>query len=60
MANTDIHPAFSLSPIYHEVVIIGAGISGICMGAQLKRKFGVTDIVILEKEDGIAGYVAPF
>ena len=41
-----IHAAFSQPPIYHEVVIVGAGISGICMGAQLKRKLGVTDIKV--------------
>lgn len=53
--SSEIHPIFSQAPEYHHVVIVGAGISGICMGAQLKRKLGVTDIKILEKEDGIAG-----
>jgi cation diffusion facilitator CzcD-associated flavoprotein CzcO len=36
------------------VAILGAGMSGICMGIQL-RKQGVTDFVILEKADSVGG-----
>jgi len=36
------------------VVIIGAGIAGLCMGIQL-RKLGIDDFVIFEKADGIGG-----
>lgn len=38
----------------HEVVILGAGMSGLCAGVQLKRA-GIHDFVILEKQDGLGG-----
>ena len=38
----------------HEVVILGAGMSGLCMAIQLKRA-GRNDFVILEKQDGLGG-----
>lgn len=38
----------------HEVVILGAGMSGLCMGARLRRA-GITDFVILEKQPGLGG-----
>ena len=38
----------------HEVVILGAGMSGLCMAIQLKRA-GRHDFVILEKQDGLGG-----
>ena len=38
----------------HEVVILGAGMSGLCMGIQLKAA-GQHDFVILEKQDGLGG-----
>lgn len=44
--SSKIHSAFSQPPIYHEVTVVGGGVSGICLGAQLKRKFGVTDIKV--------------
>ena len=37
-----------------QVVIIGAGSAGLCMGVQLK-KAGIHDFVILEKGSGIGG-----
>ncbi len=37
-----------------EVVILGAGMSGLCMGIALK-KAGIEDFVILEKSDGLGG-----
>ena len=44
-----------LTPEYHDVVIVGAGVSGIGMACQLKRRFGITDVKILDKLDGLAG-----
>ena len=41
-------------PSRHEVVILGAGMSGLCMAVQLKRA-GMHDFVILEKQDGLGG-----
>jgi cation diffusion facilitator CzcD-associated flavoprotein CzcO/acetyl esterase/lipase len=38
----------------HEVVILGAGMSGLCMGIQLQRA-GIHDFVILEKQPGLGG-----
>jgi acetyl esterase/lipase len=38
----------------HEVVILGAGMSGLCMAVQLQRA-GMRDFVILEKQDGLGG-----
>jgi cation diffusion facilitator CzcD-associated flavoprotein CzcO/acetyl esterase/lipase len=38
----------------HEVVILGAGMSGLCMAIQLKRA-GIEDFVIIEKQDGLGG-----
>ena len=37
-----------------QVVIIGAGMSGLCMGVQLKQQ-GINDFVILERSDDVAG-----
>jgi len=37
-----------------EVVIVGAGFSGLCAGIQL-RKAGIEDFVILEKAQGVGG-----
>jgi cation diffusion facilitator CzcD-associated flavoprotein CzcO len=37
-----------------EVLILGAGMSGLCTGVQLKRA-GIDDFVILEKSPGLGG-----
>ena len=37
-----------------RVAILGAGMSGICMGIQLKKK-GIDDFVILEKAESVGG-----
>ena len=37
-----------------EVATLGAGMSGLCMGAQLRRA-GITDFVIVEKSKGLGG-----
>jgi cation diffusion facilitator CzcD-associated flavoprotein CzcO/acetyl esterase/lipase len=39
---------------HHEVVILGAGMSGLCMAIQLQRA-GIHDFVILEKQAGLGG-----
>ncbi|KAJ5643588.1 uncharacterized protein N7484_006095 [Penicillium longicatenatum] len=41
--------------VYSEVVIIGAGLSGINMACQLERKLGVTDYVIYDRAPEIGG-----
>ena len=38
----------------HEVVVIGGGMSGICMGVTLRRE-GIEDFVILEKSEDVGG-----
>lgn len=38
----------------HEVVVLGAGMSGLCAGVKLKRA-GQHDFVILEKQTGLGG-----
>lgn len=37
-----------------RIAIIGAGFSGLCLGAQLKRR-GIHDFVILERSAGVGG-----
>ncbi|PWN51213.1 FAD/NAD(P)-binding domain-containing protein [Violaceomyces palustris] len=44
-----------LVPEYHDVLIVGSGVSGICMACQLKTKYGITDVKILDKLDSLAG-----
>ena len=39
---------------HHEVVILGAGMSGLCAGVKLKQA-GIHDFVILEKQPGLGG-----
>ena len=38
----------------HQVVILGAGMSGLCMAIKL-QKAGIQDFVILEKQPGLGG-----
>ncbi len=38
----------------HEVVILGAGMSGLCAAVKLKRA-GIHDFVMLEKQSGLGG-----
>jgi cation diffusion facilitator CzcD-associated flavoprotein CzcO len=38
-----------------EVLIIGAGMSGLGLAVQLIRQFGVRDFEIIEKSDNVAG-----
>lgn len=39
---------------YNEIIILGAGFAGICMGIQL-QKAGIKDFIIVEKADDIGG-----
>ena len=39
---------------HHAVVILGAGMSGLCMAIGLQRA-GIRDFVILEQQDGLGG-----
>ncbi|KAK6337654.1 hypothetical protein TWF730_003047 [Orbilia blumenaviensis] len=41
--------------MYSTVLIVGAGESGLCMGAQLKKQFGTDDFVIYERHGDIGG-----
>jgi cation diffusion facilitator CzcD-associated flavoprotein CzcO len=48
-------PAMSLQdPPSVEVAVLGAGMSGLCMGATLKRA-GIEDFVLLEQSAGLGG-----
>ncbi|BFZ54378.1 hypothetical protein PYCC9005_001413 [Savitreella phatthalungensis] len=38
-----------------NTIIIGAGVSGLCLGAQLKRNYGYSDFEIFEKGGGVSG-----
>lgn len=42
------------APTAHEVVILGAGMSGLCAGVKLKAA-GTHDFVILEQQSGLGG-----
>lgn len=48
MANT---PSFTRT----KVLIIGGGISGICMAIELITRYGMKDLVIVEKSTGFGG-----
>ncbi|KAK6355639.1 hypothetical protein TWF718_000032 [Orbilia javanica] len=41
--------------MYSTVLIVGAGESGLCMGAQLKRQLNIDDFVIYERHSDIGG-----
>ncbi len=47
-------PAMSAQSRSVRVAILGAGMSGVCMGAKL-RKAGIDSFVILEKADSVGG-----
>jgi cation diffusion facilitator CzcD-associated flavoprotein CzcO len=47
-------PAEAPAVQMHNVVILGAGMSGLCMGIKL-QKAGLSDFVILEKSPGLGG-----
>ncbi len=42
------------SPTSHEVVILGAGMSGLCMAIALRRA-GIHDFIVVEKSPGLGG-----
>ncbi len=39
---------------HHDVIVIGAGMSGLCMGIKLLKR-GIEDFLILEKSDDVGG-----
>ena len=41
--------------MYSTVLIVGAGESGLCMGAQLKKQLNFDDFVIYERHGDIGG-----
>jgi cation diffusion facilitator CzcD-associated flavoprotein CzcO len=43
-----------MTGVDHEVVVVGAGFSGLCVGIQLRRK-GVRDFVILDAAPSVGG-----
>lgn len=43
-----------LTPVDHDIVVVGAGFSGIGLGVHLKRE-GFTNFVILDAADGVGG-----
>jgi cation diffusion facilitator CzcD-associated flavoprotein CzcO len=45
----------NIRPQYRQVVIVGAGVSGIAMACMLRKRLGVEDFVILDKEPAPAG-----
>ena len=54
-AGNAANTANTASPVEaHQVVILGAGMSGLCMAVQLK-KAGMHDFVMLEKSAGLGG-----
>ena len=48
------HAAYSWLVSHLRVLVVGAGFSGIAMGAQLRRA-GVEDFLILDKSDDVGG-----
>ncbi|KAF8591629.1 FAD/NAD(P)-binding domain-containing protein [Ramaria rubella] len=48
-------PAESKSTKYSEILCIGFGLSGICLGVQLQRKFGFTDIHFYDRNPNPSG-----
>lgn len=40
---------------YTEIVCIGLGFSGICLGVQLKRALGFDDIHFYDRNPSVAG-----
>jgi cation diffusion facilitator CzcD-associated flavoprotein CzcO len=53
-AMTSPHASTPQSASEHEVVILGAGMSGLCAAIELKRS-GQHDFVVLEKSAGLGG-----
>jgi cation diffusion facilitator CzcD-associated flavoprotein CzcO len=55
MPSPDLHDhAASAARFEHEVFVLGAGMSGLCMGVQLRRR-GEQRFVIVEKSPGLGG-----
>lgn len=55
MKKVETYHAFPMSlPTHREVVVVGSGFSGLCIGAKLKAA-GIEDFLILEKASEIGG-----
>lgn len=46
--------AITSSPAVHDVIIVGAGMSGLCMGIKLRER-GIDDFLIVEKSPDVGG-----
>ena len=44
-----------LEPEYHDVVVVGGGLSGVGIACNLKKELNVTDVVVVERHAGPAG-----
>jgi len=40
---------------FRQIVIIGAGLGGLAMGCELKRKLNFHDFIIYERNEGLGG-----
>lgn len=43
------------APVYYQTLILGAGFSGLCMAAELKRKGYGDDFLIIDRDSGVGG-----
>jgi cation diffusion facilitator CzcD-associated flavoprotein CzcO len=53
--NSDKNMEETLRILYSDVVIIGAGFSGINLACQLQRKLGFTEYVIYDRAPDLGG-----
>lgn len=44
-----------MAKLYSEVLCVGVGMSGVCLGVQLQRKFGFTDIHFYDRNASYSG-----
>lgn len=47
--------ARNITPEYHNVVCIGAGVTSLALVCQLQMVLGEKDFLLLERENGIGG-----
>ncbi|RKK21285.1 hypothetical protein BFJ66_g17416 [Fusarium oxysporum f. sp. cepae] len=55
MSPPKVAPKPQDEPVFHPVVIIGAGCGGIGMACELKNKLGFEDVHIFERRSGVGG-----
>jgi NADPH-dependent 2,4-dienoyl-CoA reductase/sulfur reductase-like enzyme len=51
-------PPLDQATEHHEVIIVGSGIAGLSAAVNLKKKHGITDVVVLEAKEYPGGYVS--